>query len=114
MNTRRISPQFHVIHNKLFETTDLQNKIKTKLKRLVNFTIVAKGALMDIHPTQTLSNNTPQPVTLQALSQNPDEYLTLPESFTPGPLELVEHKEQSLRRSTRTRNPTKSILQSRA
>ena len=110
----RVSPQYHVIHDELFETISLQDKIRTNWKRLAGFTPVqlSVSSPPNITPPLAIVPSDPPPIT----PQEPDEYIPPPDAaFEPlneQPTEQVDVSSPHLRCSTRIRQPTRTILES--
>ena len=84
LDTGRVSPQFHVIHDEFFETITLHDKIRTSWKRLAGFTSVqlTVPSPPSITPPLELVPSDPPPV----IPQESDEYMP-PTDITFEPLD---------------------------
>ena len=75
LDTDRVSPQFHMIHNEFFETIALNDKIHTNWKRLAGFapvqsTVPSTPSITPPLPILLLGSD-PPPVT----HHDPEEYM---------------------------------------
>ena len=116
LDTGRVSPQFHVIHDAFFEMNTLNDKIHTNWKRLAGFALVqlTVPSTPSITPPLLIFplGSDPLPFT----HQDPEEYMPPPDTNMEPPEdpppESPDVPPPQLRRSARTRQPTRVMVKS--
>ena len=113
LNTGRVSPQFHVIHDEFFGTIALQDKFHTNWKHLSDFTpVISTLPVQSPNSTPPLPTYTPISDPSPILHHDLDDYLPPLDIFVEQPPEPSTEPSYPLRRSTRNRQPTREMLQS--